>query len=173
LLVGIDRDAVVVRQRGEFVADPGQARGIRVGIAVELELEIARAAILLGVGDAALTLDLVVETDGVPDRDALQPPATAKKLGDVVIAQIRGQTRVQPGDILRHAVEEIRAHAAQQRIQDGLVDFSRPEGGGERRDILFRAGLDLRGDDSGVDFEGSLEPRTREIKIARDRQRAA
>ena len=47
LLVGVKRDAVVTRQRGKFPADPDQARGIVFGIAVELELEIARAGVFL------------------------------------------------------------------------------------------------------------------------------
>ena len=142
------------------------------GLSVEETAEVLKVSTVTVKRDA-LTFDLIVETDGVPDRDALQPPPSGEKLRDVVIAQIGRQARVQPGDILRHAVEEIRTDAAQQRIQDGFVDFSRPEGGGERRDILFRAGLDLRGDDRGMDPEGRVEAGMRQIKFARDRQRAA
>src|SRR6476620_8887882 len=55
LLVGVERDAIVVWQSGELLADPGQARRIVFGIAVELELEISRAGIFTCVGDTART----------------------------------------------------------------------------------------------------------------------
>ncbi len=125
------------------------------------------------VGDTALAFDLVVHPDGMPDRDALQPLAPAKELRDVVIAEVRRQPRIDPGDILRHAVEEIDTEPAQQRIQDGLVDLGRPEAGGERRDVLLRAGIDLRGDHGGVVPERGVEAGPRQIKFARNRQRAA
>src|SRR5216684_7742491 len=137
-------------------------------IAVELELEIARAGIFACVGDATRALDPVVEADGMPDRDALEPLPSLKKLRNIFIAQIRRQTGIDPGDILLHAVEEIHADRTQQRVQDRLVDFGRPEGGGERRDIFLRAGLDLRRNPRSMDSEGSVESRTREIEIARN-----
>src|SRR5258706_3091204 len=109
LLVGIQRDVVVVWQRGELLADPDQARRVLFGIAVELELEIARAGIFTCVGDTTGTLDLVVETDSMSDRDALEPLPSSEKPRNVLIPQIGSQTRIDPGDILLHAVEEIRA----------------------------------------------------------------
>ena len=82
----------------------------------------------------------------MPDRDAIEPPASRQKLRDVVIRKIRRQPRIDAGDIRRHAVEEIDARAAQQRIQDRLVDLGRPVSRRQRRDIFLRAGLDLRRD---------------------------
>ncbi len=103
MLVGIQRDAVVMRQRGEFFADAGQARCIRIGIAVEFELEIAGAGIFACIGDAAGALDPVIEADGMPDRDTLEPPAPRQKLRDVVVRKIRRQPRIDACDISRHA----------------------------------------------------------------------
>ena len=136
LLVGVERDAVIMRQRGQFSADPDQPRRVGLGIAVELELEIAGTGVFVWIGDAALAFDLIVHADGMPDRDALQPLTPAKELRDVGLTEVGRQPRIDPGDILRHAVEEIHAKPAQQRIQDRLVDLGRPETGGERRDIL-------------------------------------
>ena len=144
LLVGVQRDAVILRKRGEFGSNTGQARGIRIGIAIELQLEIARAGIFPDIGDAAGAFDPVVEADGMPDRDPLQPPTTGQKGQNILVAQITRQPRIDAGDIPGHAVEEIHPHATQQRVQDRLVDFGRPIEGCERRDIAARAGLDLR-----------------------------
>ena len=173
MLVGIQRDAVVIRQRGELVANAGQARRIVFRIAVELELEIARPGIFTDIGDAAGALDLVVETDGMPARNALEPLPSPKKLRKIFIAQIGRQTGIDPGNVLLDAVEEIHADRTQQRVQDRLVDFGRPEGGGERRDVFFRAGLDLSRNARGMSCKSSFESRTREIEIARNRQRTA
>ncbi len=102
------------------------------------------------------------------DRDALEPLPSSEKPRNVLIPQIGSQTRIDPGNISLHAVKEIRAGRTQQRVQDGFIDFSRPEGGGERRDILLRAGIDLRRNPRGMDCEGRVESRAREIEIARN-----
>ena len=127
------------------------------GIAVELELEIARAGVFLGVGDTALAFDLVVQSDGMADCDPLQPPAPPEELRDVVISEVRRQPRVDPRNILRHAVEKADIHRAQQGVHNRLVDFRGPEDGGERRNVLRGAGLDLRGDTRGVQAKRSFE----------------
>ena len=161
-----------MRQRREFVADPGQARRIMHGIAIELELEVAGAGVFVLVGNAALALDLVVHADGVADRDALQPLTSGKKARDIRIREIARQPRVKAGDIAGHAVEEALAGRTQQRIQDRLVDFRRPVGGCERRDIFAGTGLDLRADAGRVQAERGLEPGMRQIEFPRDQQRA-
>ncbi len=159
---------VVMRQRRKFVADPDQARRIMRGIAVELELEITRAGVFVCVGNAALAFDLVVHADRVPDRDALQPPAARQGSARYPSSPRSRDSRASiPAIFAGHAVEEIGAEPAQQRIQDRLVDLGRPKAGRERRDILFRAGLDLRGDAGGV------HARTRcRSRIAPDKARA-
>ena len=88
LLVGIQRNAVVVVEAREFSADPDQARGIGLGIAAELQLEITRAGTFLCVGDTTLAFDLVVKADGMPDRDALKPAALSKEPRDIVVGKI-------------------------------------------------------------------------------------
>ena len=108
----------------------------------------------------------------MPDCDPLQPPALAKKPRRVFVPQIGRQPRIDPGDIFGHASEEIHPNGTQQRIQDRLVDFGRPEAGGKRRDIFFRAGLDLRRDARGMQAEGGLEAGGRQIELARDQERA-
>ncbi len=108
----------------------------------------------------------------MPDGDALKPAARCEKPRDVVIGKIARQPRIDAGDILRHAVEEVDAGRAQQRIEDGLVDFRRPEGGRERRDIFLRASLDLRCDACRVQAERGVETLVRRDK-ARARSRAS
>jgi len=61
---------------------------------------------------------------------------------------------------------------AQQRVENALVDFGRPIGCRERRNILFGAGLDLRTDAGRVQAERRLEAGMRKVKLARDQQRA-
>ena len=172
MFVGVERDAVIIGQRGDFLADPDQAIRIVCGIAVELELEIARSGVFSDVGDTALAFDLVIHADRVPDRHALQPLAACKKLRHVGIGQIARQPRIDAGDIGRHAVEEVGPGTAQQRIQDRLVDFGRPVRRGQRRDIFPRAGLDLRADTGGVQAKRGLEAGMRQIEISRNQQRA-
>ena len=126
----------------------------------------------MAVGDAARALDPIVETHGMPDRNAIEPPAPPEELRDVFVPQIRRQTRIDPGDIAVHAVKEIHADAAQQRIQDRLVDFRRSKGGGERRDVFVRAGFGLCRQATGVQGECGLEVPMAQIQLARDHQRA-
>ena len=172
LLIGIQRDPILMGQLGEFLADPGQALGIMRGVAIELELEVARAGVFAQVGNAALTLDLIVHADRVADRDALQAPASSEKARNILIAEIARQPRTDAGDIARHPVEEVGTDATQQRVQNGLVDFGRPIGGRERWNVLFGAGLDLRPDAGRMQAERGLETGMRQIKLARDQQRA-
>ena len=86
LLVRIQRHAIVMRQPRQVPADTDQARDVVFDIAVELELEVARAGVLGCIRDAPLPLDLVVEADGVPDGDPLQSPAAGEELRDVLMA---------------------------------------------------------------------------------------
>ena len=172
LLVGVERDLVFIRQRGEFAADADQARGVVFRITVELELEIARAGVFFRIGDAALAFNLVVEPDRMPDGDALQPLAASQKAPDLLVAQAGRQPRVDAGDVFGHAVEEIRTGCTQQRIQDRLVDLRRAIGGGERRDILLCASLDLPRETGRVQPERGLKTAMRQIKLARDDERA-
>jgi len=146
LLVGVQRDAVVVRQRRKFASNAGQARGVSFGIAVELELEIAGAGVLVGIDDAAGALDPIIEADRMPDRNAIEPTTSRQKLLDVIVRKIRRQLCIDPRDIPDHALEEIDPDTTQQRVQDRLVDLRRPVGGGKRRNVLLRASLDLRRD---------------------------
>src|SRR5260370_39616013 len=88
LLVGVQRNPVVMRQRGQLLADADQAIRVSVRIAIELQLEIPRAGGFLSVGDAALAFYPVVEPNGVPDRDALQPLASGQEARDLLIVQI-------------------------------------------------------------------------------------
>ncbi len=108
----------------------------------------------------------------MPDSDALQPLTSSQKRRDILVAQIGRECCIDISIIHGHAVEKIHADATQQRIHNGLVDFSRTVGGGKRRDIFLRAGLDLRSEARCVQAERGLEPRMAQIKIARDRQRA-
>ena len=96
----------------------------------------------------------------------------ARNCDDVVIAEIARQPRIDAGDIGRHAVEEVDAGTAQQRIQDRLVDFGRPVSRRQRRNVFAGAGLDLRADTGGVQAERGLEAGMRQIELARDQQRA-
>src|SRR5216683_1632807 len=149
-------------------ACPVISRGIGTGIAVELELEVAGTGIFVGVRYSTRTLDLIIETDGMPDCNPFQPPAACEKPRNVAIPQIGRQTRIDAGDILGHAVEKIYAERTQRCVQDRLVDFSRPVGGGERRNILPGAGRELRRDARGVQAERGFKSRTGQVKIARD-----
>jgi hypothetical protein len=171
LLVGVQRDAVMVWQCGEFVADANQTRRVGLRIAIEFELEVTGARIFVAIGDAACTLDFIVEADGMPDRDALQPPSRREKLRDVAGPQIGRQARIDACDIPGHAVENIYAERAQQCIQDRLVDFGRPECGGKRWDVFLGTGLDLRRNHAGMEGKRGLESRMRQIKIACDGER--
>ena len=173
LLIGVQRDAVIMRQRGQRRADPDQAIRIVRGIAVELELEIAGAGVFLLVGDTALAFDPVIHADRVPDRDALQPLAAREKPREIFIVEIARQTRIDAGYIIGHAVKEVDAGTAQQRIEDRLVDFGRPVGRRQRRNVFAGAGLDLRADTGCVEAERRLEAGMRQIDISRDQQRAS
>jgi hypothetical protein len=88
LLVGIQRDAIIISQRDELPADPDQAITVMRGIAVELELEIARARVFVCVGDPTLAFNPVIEPNRMPDRNALHPLPSGKELRDIVIAEI-------------------------------------------------------------------------------------
>ncbi len=157
-----------MRQRGELFSDLDQPRGIGLGVAVELQLEIARAGVFFGVGDTALAFDPVVKADGVPDGDALEATARSEEPRDIVVGKIGRQLRVDAGDIFRHALEEIGAGRAQQRIEDGLVDLRRPEDSGKRRNVFLRASLDVRRDTCRVQAERGLKTLMGEIELARD-----
>src|SRR4029077_13351237 len=93
LLIGIERDAVLMRKRGELSSDPDQPRNVMLRIAIELELEIARAGVFASIGHAAFAFDLVVKADGMPDRDTLEPVTTrqGEELRDVISAQVARQ----------------------------------------------------------------------------------
>src|SRR6516164_2016417 len=88
LLVGIKRHASVVGKLCERFSDADQACGIGVRIAGKLELEIARAGVLLDVAKAGLALDGIVEADRMPDRDSIEPAPPGKKLRNVLISKI-------------------------------------------------------------------------------------
>ena len=127
----------------------------------------------MGIGDTARPLDLVVEAHGVPDRDPLQPPPSGEELDDVAVGQIGRQPRIDARDIAGHAGEEIDTHAAQQCVQDRLVDLRRAISRRQRRNVLFGARLDLRRDAAPMQAERRVETAMGQIEIARDRQRAA
>src|SRR3954471_1384415 len=57
---------------------------------------------------------------------------------------------------------------AQQRVQDRLVDFGRPEGRRERGDVFLRTRLDLRREAVRVQAERGFETLVPEIDLARD-----
>ena len=80
MLIGIERDAIVMSQRQQLAPNPDQTRGICIGIAAKLQFEKTCAGIFPEIRDAALALDPVVEADGVPDRNTLQARATAEEL---------------------------------------------------------------------------------------------
>src|ERR1700682_1811064 len=141
------------------------------GVAIELELEIARAGIFLCIDDAAIAFDFVVESDRMPDGDAIEPLASGKEARNVIVRQIVRKPRINPADIFGHAVEEIRAYAPQQRIQDRLVDLRRAIGRGKRWDVLLRTSLDLRGDARRMQAERGVEALVPEIQIPRDHER--
>ena len=171
LLVGVECDAIGKRQRREFIADQDQARGIGVGIAAKLELEVARAGILACVGDAARALNLVLHADGMAHRHARQAVAAGKETRNVVISQIARQPRIDAGDVGGHAVEEVGAGGAQQRVQDRLVDLGRAVAGRERRDVFSGAGLELRADAGRVQAERGVEIPVGQIELAGNLQR--
>ena len=173
MLVGVERYLVVIRKPAELVADADQAVGVMRGITVQLELEIACAGVFVPVGNAALAFDFVVEADGVPDGNPLQPLATLKELRDVTVAEIARQACIDTGDVLRHAVEEIRAGCARHRVEDRLVDLGQPVRRRQRRNVLSRAQFELGCDAGSVQSEGRIEVLVRQIKLARDQQRAA
>jgi hypothetical protein len=60
----------------------------------------------------------------------------------------------------------------QQRIQNRLVDFGRPIGRRERRDVFPGAGLHLSSNARRMQAERGVEAGTGEIELARDQQRA-
>ena len=144
-----------------------------VGIAVELELEISGAGILVGVGDAALAFDLVIHADGMPDRDAFQPLAACQKLRDIVIAEIARQPCIDAGDIADHAVEEIDAEryaAARPGSPCRFRPAHRPPPAAGYP--LWRRPRPAR-DACGMQSERGLEAGLRQIKFARDQQASA
>ena len=173
LLVGVQRHLIVVRQRRQLSADAGQPFRIMNRIAVELELEIAGTRVFADIGNTALALDRVVHADGMPDRDPLQPLSRREELRDIVVTEIARQPCIDAADIGRHAVEEIRTSGTQQRVKNSLVDLGRAIGRRQRRNILVGAGLDLRPDAGCVQGEGGLIAGMRQIKFARDQQRAS
>src|SRR5580704_3200325 len=132
-----------MRKRRELSSDPDQSGNIMLRIALELELEIARAGVFASIGHTAFAFDLVVEADGMADCDTLEPVTTRQdeKLRDLIFAQVARQPRIQACDIFGHAVKEVEANATQQRIQNRLVDFGRTIGRGKRRDVFFCASL--------------------------------
>ncbi len=171
MLIGVECDAIGKRQCRKFFADQDQARGIGVGVAAKLELEIARAGILACVGDAARALNLVLHADGMAHRHARQAFAAAEKAVEVRIRQIARQPRIDAGDVGGHAVEEIGAGGAQQRIQDRLVDLGRAVAGRERRNILSGAGVELGADAGRVQAERGVEIPVGQIELAGNLQR--
>src|SRR5215211_8236262 len=94
LFVGIERHAVVVRRRTQFLPDADKAGDIVLHVAVELELEIARPGVLICIRYAAFALDPVTEAHGVPDRDALKPSAVTEELRYVLILQVGRQAGI-------------------------------------------------------------------------------
>src|SRR5580698_8888800 len=122
----------------------------------------------MDIGDTALTFDFVVEADGMPDRDALDALTTGEEARDIAIGEITRQSRIDAGDVLRHAVEEIRPRRAQQCIDDRLVDFRRSKTGGERRNVFPGASLDLGAIARRMQAERRIESLAREIKLARN-----
>ena len=173
MLIGVERDAVFMRKRGELSSDPDQPRDIVLWIAIELELEIARAGVFASIGHTAFGFDLVVEADGMADCDTLEPVTThqGEKLRNVISAQVARQPRIEACDIFGHAVKEVEASATEQRIQNRLVDFGRTIGRGKRWDVFFCASLELRPDARRMQTERRLEPFAPEIKLPRDQKR--
>ena len=80
-----------MRQRDELFSDTDQPRCIVLWIAIKFEFEIACAGVFFSIGDTALAFNLVVETDGMADRNTIEPVATGEdeELSGVIVAQVR------------------------------------------------------------------------------------
>src|ERR1700722_13236466 len=109
-----------MRQGREFAANADQPRRIYLRVAGKLELEITRTRIFIAVGNAALAFDPVVEADSMANRDAIATAALCQEPRDVLVREVRREARIDTGDVDGHAVKEIGACAAQQRIENGL-----------------------------------------------------
>lgn len=173
LLVAVERDAVMVRQRRKLAANPDQSRGVRFRVAAELELEVTRARICAWIGNTAFALDLVLKADGMTDRDTPGPVLVGKpkKAADIAFTEIRRQALVDAGDVLGHPVEETGVDAAQQCVEDRLVNLGGAIGRSERRNVLLGAGRHLRADARGMQLERGQETGLRKIQPPRDLKR--
>ena len=114
LLVGIQRDAVIMGQRGQLPADSDQARGIVLGIAVELELEIAAPAfsLLSAMPPSPSIVSSRPTVWRIATRSSRRRLASSEESRRCHRHARSGDSRASmPAILSRHAVEEIDAGA--------------------------------------------------------------